>query len=247
MNPGSENRYARQVAVEGVGPDGQARLARARVLVVGAGGLGSAAIHYLAASGVGSLGILDDDRVEVSNLPRQVIYAEGDLGRFKARAAAARARRLNRDIEVIALPRRLSPDNASRLIPGWDFVLDCTDNFASRFLVNDTCVAAGVPFAHGAVMGLRGQALTSVPGSACYRCLFREAPPEPVERRCLAAGVLGVAPGLVGVIQAAEALRFILGAGRLLVNRLLVVDLREMVFREVPVTPDPGCSACRRS
>jgi adenylyltransferase/sulfurtransferase len=227
-----------------IGPAGQAELLDARVLVVGAGGLGSPAIQYLAAAGVGALGIADDDVVERSNLQRQVVHADGDVGRKKVTSAAEFVSRLNPDVEVTTHDLRVGPETVGDLVTDYDFVLDGSDNFRTRYLVNDACTLAGVPFSHGAIYRFEGQVTTFTGGSPCYRCLFPEAPPEGTVPDCATVGVLGALPGVVGSIQATEAAKHLIGIGETLDGRLLVYDAMDMNFEEVPIAPSPDCTVC---
>jgi adenylyltransferase/sulfurtransferase len=238
-------RYARQLILPGVGDAGQQRLRRARVLVVGAGGLGSSVALHLAAAGVGTVGLVDDDRVDASNLHRQLLYGTGDLGRPKLDAAAARLGDLNPHVCVERHQTRLTAANARALAAGYDLVVDGTDNFAARYAVNDACVALGVPNVYGSVHRFEGQvAVFAAPGGPCYRCLHPAPPPDGLVPDCAAGGVLGVLPGLVGTLQAAEALKLLLGVGEPLAGRLLVVDALTMRFLRVAVARDPACPVC---
>ncbi|MFB6142948.1 MAG: ThiF family adenylyltransferase [Halorientalis sp.] len=252
LDPTQLDRYARHVVMEDVGPAGQKALLDAAVLVVGAGGLGSPAIQYLAAGGVGRLGIVDDDAVERSNLQRQVVHADADVGRPKAESAAEYVAALNPDVTVAPHETRLDAGNVGDLLGDYDFVVDASDNFPTRFLLSDACTLAGVPLSHGAVYRFEGQ-VTTFPareGSPCYRCLFPEAPPAGEIPDCAEAGVLGVLPGTVGCIQATEAVKWVLqDAGlapdaALLDGRLLVYDAMGTTVEEVPLRPDPDCPVC---
>jgi adenylyltransferase/sulfurtransferase len=238
-------RYARQLLLPEVGFEGQARLKAARVLIVGAGGLGSGAALYLAAAGVGTIGLVDDDRVDVSNLHRQLLYETADAGRPKIEAAAGRLRAINPSVAVVAHATRLSASNARELVRGYDVVADGTDNFAARYLVNDACVLEGRPNVHAAVLRFEGQASVFWPGRGpCYRCLHPEPPPAGAVPDCAEGGVLGVLPGLLGVIQATETLKILLGAGETLTGRLLLVDALTMRFREIGLRRRPDCPSC---
>jgi len=238
-------RYSRHILLPEIGGAGQARLLQAKVLVAGAGGLGSPAALYLAAAGVGTLGIVDSDAVELSNLQRQIIHTEGDVGRPKTESAARRIRELNPDVQVIAHQQRLTSHNILGMLAGYDVVVDGTDNFAARYLINDACVLAGKPLSHGAVLRFEGQATTILPGRGpCYRCLFPEPPPPGVVPTCQDAGVLGAVAGVIGAIQASEAVKVILGIGEPLVGRLLTYDALGASFREVAVPRDPKCALC---
>ncbi|GAB4324602.1 MAG: molybdopterin-synthase adenylyltransferase MoeB [Promethearchaeota archaeon] len=247
LNDERVERYSRQLILDGVGGKGQRKIFDAKVLVVGAGGLGAPAILYLAAAGVGTLGIADDDVVELSNLQRQVVHRVADLGTPKAESAANKVREINPDVQVRVHNFRVTASNARELFAQYDFVIDGTDNFSSKFLINDACVLEGVPFSHAGILRYNGQTLTHVPGSACYRCVFPREPPRGAIPSCQEAGVLGVVAGILGSVQAAEALKFVLGTGDLLTNRMLVVDVKSSNFRVVRVRPNPTCPVCGKS
>jgi len=238
------DRYSRHIIMEEVGPEGQSRLLESSALVVGAGGLGAPVIQYLAAAGVGTLGVIDDDVVERSNLQRQVIHGDADVGEPKVASAARFVDRLNPDIDVETRQTRLDEENASELVSAYDVVVDCTDTFPTRYLINDTAQIAGVPVAHGAIYKFEGQATTLQPGGPCYRCLFPE-PPEPgTVPDCAATGVLGVLPGTLGCIQATEAVKVLLDVGEPLAGRLLFYDAMDMTVETVPYRQNPDCPAC---
>jgi molybdopterin/thiamine biosynthesis adenylyltransferase len=246
LDPDQLDRYSRHIIMDDVGPGGQQALLDARVLVVGAGGLGAPVIQYLAAAGVGTLGIVDDDAVERSNLQRQVIHGTDDVGRPKVASAAEFVADINPTIGVETHETRLASGNAEDLIAGYDFVVDGSDNFQTRYLVNDACTLAGTPFSHGAILRFEGQ-VTTFPlagGSPCYRCLFPEAPPEGAVPDCATAGVLGVLPGTVGCIQATETVKHLLDRGDLLDGRMIFYDALGMTFEEVPVPTNPDCPVC---
>jgi len=238
------DRYSRHLSLAEIGRAGQERLRAARVLVVGAGGLGSPAALYLAAAGVGVLGIVDGDRVERSNLQRQVLFGESDIGQPKAVVASGRLHALNREISVVAHAHELSPDNARSLIGSYDLVIDGTDRTAARYLINDACVILGKPLVSAAIHRSEGHAITYLPGRGpCYRCLFPDATAASAAS-CAEAGVLGVLPGVLGTIQATEAIKVVLGVGEPLLGRLLTYDALEMCFREFPVSRRPDCAVC---
>jgi len=249
-DPG-ESRYARHLVMPQIGAEGQARLRAARVLLAGLGGLNSPAALYLAAAGVGALGLVDDDAVDRSNLQRQVLYGERQLGEPKAQSARARIRDLNPEVETVAIAQRLDDGNASELIEGWDVVVDGTDNFPVRYALNEACVAAGTPLVYGAVMRFQGQVSVFWPAYAasdapCLHCLLPrettvESPPS-----CAEAGVLGVLPGVIGTLQATETLKLLLGIGKPLVGQLLMVDALTMDFRKTRIRRNPGCRVCQR-
>lgn len=238
-------RYSRHLLLPEVGAEGQRQLKRGRVLCVGAGGLGSPAALYLAAAGVGTLGIVDFDRVDVSNLQRQIIHGTADVGRSKLESARSRIEDLNPEVRVEVFDARLSAANARDVLEGWDVVLDGTDNFAARYLVNDACVLFGKPNVWGSIFRFEGQAsVFAVPTGPCYRCLHPEPPPPGLVPSCAEGGVLGVLPGIIGTIQATEALKLILGIGEPLVGRFLIYDALRMRFRELKLAKDPDCPVC---
>lgn len=242
-------RFDRHLRLAGVGLEGQKKLAQANVLVLGAGGLGSPAAFYLAAAGVGHLRIVDDDVVERSNLQRQILHTDAAVGTLKVDSARERLLALNPTLTVEALRERCSSKNIERLMQGIDVVLDGTDNFATRYLVNAACVQNKVPLVYGAVERFNGQLSVFDAGrhrglSPCYRCLFPEPPGPDAAPNCAEAGVLGVLPGLVGVLQATEALKLILGIGQPMRGRLLLLDALTMQFRELSVAADPACPDC---
>jgi adenylyltransferase/sulfurtransferase len=238
-------RYSRQIALPAIGLDGQQRLARASAAVVGVGGLGTPAAIYLVAAGVGRVGLIDPDIVDPSNLHRQPMYGTSDIGAIKVERACTRLRDLNPHVEVHAHPVALTSANALDLLGRYDVVVDGTDSFATRYLVNDACVLLGRPNVYASVLKFEGQlSVFAVGDGPCYRCLFPEPPPPGTVPNCEQAGVLGVLPGLMGTLQAAEALKFLLGTGELTVGRLLLVDALHMRFRSIDVRRDPQCPAC---
>ncbi len=238
-------RYSRHLLLPEVGKEGQEKLLASRVLVIGAGGLGSPALLYLAAAGIGHIGIIGDDVVDGSNLQRQVIHGTSDIGRLKVESAMRQIAEINADVTVEPIAERLCNQNAVDLIDRYDLVLDGADNFATRYLINDACVLLGKPNIHGGVDRFRGQVtIFSLPEGPCYRCLFDEPPPPGTALNCAEAGVLGVLPGIIGLIQTAEALKLILGIGEPLVGRLLTLDALPMTFREIPIRKDPDCPMC---
>ena len=238
-------RYARHLILPEVGPDGQRRLKAARVLLVGAGGLGSPAALYLAAAGVGTIGLVDADRVEVSNLQRQVLHGTAAIGRTKVESAAARLADLNPLVAVERHEERLTSANAMRILAGYDVVVDGSDNFPTRYLVNDACALLGKPDVYGSVWRFEGQvSVFWPPRGPCYRCLYRDPPPPELVPSCAEGGVLGVLPGIVGTLQATEAIKLVLGAGVPLTGRLLLVDALGMTFRELALERDPACPLC---
>ena len=238
-------RYARHLMLPEVGERGQAALLDAKVLLLGAGGLGSPAALYLAAAGVGTLGVVDPDVVDASNLQRQILHRTARVGAPKVDSAEETLRGLNPDVRVVKYQERLTRDNVDRVFAGYDVVVDGCDNFPTRYLVNDASVMKRVPVVHGSVFRFEGQVTTFVPfAGPCYRCLYPEPPPAHLAPSCQEAGVLGVLPGLIGVIQATEAVKLILKKGTSLVGRLLQYDSLEMTFREFKLRRDEGCPVC---
>jgi molybdopterin/thiamine biosynthesis adenylyltransferase/rhodanese-related sulfurtransferase len=238
-------RYARHLVMPEVGPNGQARLARAKVLMVGAGGLGSPALLYLAAAGVGALGIVDFDNVDLSNLQRQVIHSTDRVGRPKTDSAEQSIRALNPDVRVVRHDEMLTAENVARLIAGYDLVIDGTDTFETRYALNDAAVRAGITVVHASVFRFEGQLTVFRPfDGPCYRCLYPTPPPPELAPACSVAGVLGVVPGVMGLLQATEAIKVILGIGQPLVGRLLLYDALDMTFEELQIRRDPACPAC---
>jgi molybdopterin/thiamine biosynthesis adenylyltransferase/rhodanese-related sulfurtransferase len=245
LSPAELQRYHRHLILPGVGEAGQQRLKAARVLIVGAGGLGSPAALYLAAAGVGTLGIIDEDVVELSNLQRQLLHGTRDVGRAKVASAEARLRDLNPHIDVATLYGRLSSVNALDILRDYDIVIDGSDNFQTRYLINDACALLGKTNVYGSVIRFDGQvSVFCTDDGPCYRCLFPEPPAPGVIPNCAEGGVFGVLPGMVGVIQATEAIKRITGIGESLVGRLLLVDALRMRFRSIEIARDPMCPAC---
>ncbi len=238
-------RYSRHILLPEVGGKGQKKINGAKVLMVGAGGLGAPVGYYLAAAGVGKIGIVDGDHVELSNLQRQIVHSTEDLGKNKAISARETLLALNTDIEVVTYQERVTSENIFGILEDYEIVVDGSDNFPTRYLVNDACVLTRKPLSHGAVFRFHGQAMTIVPGEGpCYRCLFREPPPPGMVASCQEAGVLGVLPGLIGLIQATEVLKLILGAGEVLKGRLMIYEALEMEFKNIKVQRDPDCPVC---
>jgi molybdopterin-synthase adenylyltransferase len=240
-------RYARHIVLREVGGVGQAKLRAARVLVIGAGGLGSPLILYLAAAGVGTIGIVDFDRVSLSNLQRQIAHRTADVGRLKTESAGDSARAINPGVAIEPHPARLEAGNALHLFARYDIVADGSDNFATRFLVNDACYFVGKTLVSAAVTEFDGQLATfkaREPGYPCYRCLFPEPPPPGTTPSCSETGVLGAAAGVMGTLQALEVLKEILGIGESLAGKLLIYEALEARFRTVRVKPDPACRLC---
>jgi molybdopterin/thiamine biosynthesis adenylyltransferase/rhodanese-related sulfurtransferase len=245
LTPRERQRYSRHLLLPEVGEDGQRRLKAARVLCVGAGGLGSPAALYLAAAGVGTLGLVDFDVVDFSNLQRQIIHGTGDVGRSKLESAQARIEALNPEVRVETFDAHFSKANGRMLVEAFDVIVDGTDNFPARYLVNDACVLYGKPNAWGSIFRFEGQAsVFAARDGPCYRCLHPEPPPAGLVPGCAEAGVLGVLPGIIGTIQATEAIKLILGIGDSLVGRLLVYDALRMRFRDLKLPKDPDCPVC---
>jgi adenylyltransferase/sulfurtransferase len=246
--PTDLQRYARQLALPEFGEDAQRRLAVARVLSIGAGGLGSPVLLYLAAAGVGTLGVIDADTVATSNLHRQVIHGEPDIGRPKTASAADALTRLNPRVQVIEHEHELAAANANEIIGAYDLVVDGSDNFPTRYLVNDVCVATGVPWVWGSILGFAGQVSVFWPGDPangpCYRCVYPEPPPAGTIPSCAEGGVIGSLPGVIGTIQATEAIKVLTGVGEPLVGRLLLHDAWRGTFRTIDVRKDAACTTC---
>jgi len=245
FTPEETLRYSRHLLLPDVGRAGQSRLKRSRVLVIGAGGLGSPTAMYLAAAGVGTLGIVDFDIVDASNLQRQILHGTSDLGALKLDSAVETIREINPHVHVERYPVRLDSANALEIFRDYDVVVDGTDNFPTRYLANDACVLTGKPYVYGSVFRFEGQnAVFAVPGQPCYRCLFAEPPPPGMVPSCAEGGVLGVVPGIVGTIQTMETIKLILGIGDTLAGRILMFDALRMKFRELRLRRDPACPVC---
>jgi sulfur-carrier protein adenylyltransferase/sulfurtransferase len=238
-------RYSRHLIMPEVGMEGQLKLKRAKVLCIGTGGLGAPLGLYLAAAGVGRIGLVDFDVVDSTNLQRQVLFGTTDVGKPKIQAAASRLRDLNPDIQIDTFETHLSSENALDILQGYDIIVDGTDNFPTRYLVNDACVLLGKPNVYGSIFRFEGQvAVFGAPGGPCYRCLYSEPPPPGLVPSCAEGGVLGVLPGIVGTIQAAETLKLIIGKGEPLIGRLLLFDALGMKFRELKLRRNPECPVC---
>jgi adenylyltransferase/sulfurtransferase len=238
-------RYSRQIILEEIGGAGQEKLLSSRVLIVGAGGLGAPAALYLAAAGVGTIGLVDDDNVDLTNLQRQIIHHTADLGIEKVDSARTKIKTINPDITVRTYKTRATAENISAIIREYDFVIDGTDNFAAKFLVNDACYFEKVPFSHAGILRFFGQLITILPGeTTCYRCVFRSAPPAGVVPSCSEAGVLGALAGVIGSLQATEAMKYLLGAGDLLTDTLLTYEALKMEFRKVRLNRNVNCPLC---
>jgi len=232
-------RYDRQIMIPGIGEEGQEKLKQSKVVVAGGGGLGSPVAIYLAAAGIGTIRLIDHDRVELSNLNRQVLHWDKDVGREKVDSAAEKLKRLNTGVQVEAVGETITEANVSRLVAGFDLIVDAMDNLPTRFILNRAAIEHNIPFFHGAVYGLEGRAMTIIPGkTACMGCIYRG--PIPQEKF----PVIGVTPAVVGCIQATEVIKYLTGIGKLLANRLLVYDGLNMKFTELTVKKDPGCQYC---
>ena len=248
LNDEQFHRYARHLILDEVGEEGQEKLLESRVLVVGAGGLGAPLLMYLAAAGVGTLGIVDDDEVDLTNLQRQIVHATGSVGRRKTESAKETIAALNPGIDVVTHDMRLDADNAAEIIAGYDLVADGSDNFDTRYLLNELCYQAGIPLVAAAMLRFEGQLFTfrrddDAP-TACYRCIFPEAPPEDLVPRCEEAGILGALAGVMGTLQTTEVLKELLGLGESLAGRMLIYDALNTGFHTINVPRNPDCALC---
>jgi len=238
-------RYSRHILLQNVGVEGQEMIMKGKVLIIGAGGLGAPVALYLAAAGVGTIGIADADVVDLSNLQRQVIHFTEDVGISKVKSAAAKMKKINPEVVVNEYHEFVTSENINDIIDGYDFVIDGTDNFATKFLINDACYLKKIPFSHGGILRFTGQTMTIVPDeSACYRCVFHRPPPANLVPTCSQAGVLGAIAGMLGTVQATEALKFLTKTGTLLTNNLLTFDALEMNFRKVKFKHNKNCIIC---
>ncbi len=239
-------RYARQIVLDGFGAEAQGKLRSTNALVVGVGGLGCPVVMYLTGAGIGGLGLADDDVVERSNLQRQPLHGEGDIGIPKVESGAAWIRETNPDVEVETLYERIDVDNIEGLLDRYDLVIDCTDRIETRYLLNDACTLKDMPFVHGAVYRFEGQVTTFDPGRGgpCYRCLFPEAPPPEAIPDCATAGVLGPVPGVIGAMEAVEAIKLATDVGEPAIGRLLIFDALQLSIDELELKPNPGCPIC---
>jgi len=239
-------RYSRHIILKDVSVEGQEKIMKGKVLIIGAGGLGAPVALYLAAAGVGTIGLADGDVVDLSNLQRQVIHFTPDVGKQKVLSAKEKINQMNPDVKVITYPKRVFANNIADIIKDqdYDFIIDGTDNFPAKFLINDACVFLKKPFSHGGILRFDGQTMTYVPGKACYRCIFGFAPPLDAVPSCSQAGILGAVAGMLGTIQAAEALKYLVGTGELITNRLLIFNASDMRFRSVNVKKNTQCPVC---
>ena len=244
FTPDQVKRYSRHIIMGDVGSSGQRKLMQSKALIIGAGGVGSPSAVYLALAGVGTIGIVDFDVVELSNLQRQILHHTSDVGRSKVDSARDNIKSYNPDVNVVLHDVRLESDNAIDIISQYDLVINGADNFATRYLVNDACYLLNKPLVDGSILIFDGQATVFLPGEGCYRCLFPEPPPPGMVPNCAEAGVLGALTGLVGSIQATEALKQLIGIGESLTSRLLLIDALSMTFREVKLKRNPSCPLC---
>ncbi len=248
LTPEQLTRYSRHFILPEIGEEGQKKLLRAKVLLIGAGGLGSPLGLYLAAAGVGTLGIVDFDNVDLSNLQRQILHTNDEIGKPKIDSAAKRIKAMNPDTNVIKHPVRLTSENALDILKNYDIVIDGTDNFPTRYLTNDACIFLNKPNIYGSIFRFDGLTTVFKPGEGpCYRCLYPEPPPPGMVPSCAEGGVLGILPGVIGLIQATEAVKLIVGIGRPLIGRLLVYDALQMTFRELKLRKDPTCPVCGKN
>lgn len=246
QNQIKSERYLRQMVLPEIGILGQKKLAKAKILLIGLGGLGCPAALYLAAAGIGTLGLADTDRIDITNLQRQILYTTADLKKKKTAAAKKRLSLFNPKINLITLPYRFNAKQLNSHIPNYDFIIDATDNFDSKFAINDGCVQHQKPFSHAGVTGFLGQAMTYIPGSACLRCLFKTAPNPKEVPPCSQAGIIGVTAGVLGIIQATEAIKTLLSIHDLITNRLLICNLKKMEFRNVQIKKNKNC-ICKKN
>ncbi len=239
-------RYSRHIILKEIGVKGQQKLLNAKVLIIGAGGLGAPAALYLAAAGIGTIGIVDADKVDLSNLQRQIIHATNDIGKLKAESAKESMQNINPDVNVITYHEFVNSKNILQIIKDYDFILDGTDNFPAKFLINDACVISKKPFSHAGIIRFQGQLMTIIPGeSPCYRCVFKEMPPKDAIPTCRQAGVIGAMAGVIGCLQALEAIKFITGTGKLLTGSLLTFDALEMNFHKINLPKrNHNCAVC---
>jgi molybdopterin-synthase adenylyltransferase len=244
MNDEQLERYSRHILLKQVGIEGQEKILQGKVLIIGAGGLGSPIALYLAAAGVGTIGLVDADVVDLSNLQRQVIHFTPDIGKYKVDSAKEKIMQINPSVKVKTYYERLYANNINEIIKDYDFIIDGTDNFPAKFLINDACVLSNKPYSHGGILRFDGQTMTHLPGHACYRCAFPSAPPKNAVPTCSQAGVLGAVAGMLATIQAAEVLKYLTGTGELLTDRLLSFNALNMNFRTVKIQKNIKCPIC---
>lgn len=248
LTPQQMERYSRHILLKEMGGKGQAKLLESKILVIGAGGLGSPLLLYLAAAGVGTIGIIDHDAVDLTNLQRQVIHTTADIGKLKAESARETIAAINPDVKVITYPYQIDAKNVRDIVKHYDMVADGSDNFSTRYIVNDACVLEKKPNVHGSVLAFEGQATVfSLDGGPCYRCLYPAPPPAGFSPRCREAGVLGIVPGVLGLIQATEAIKLMLGLGDVLKGRLLVFDALSMEFNTLKIRRRDDCRVCGKN
>ncbi|MCX7726063.1 MAG: HesA/MoeB/ThiF family protein [Chitinispirillaceae bacterium] len=241
-------RYSRNILLKEIGIEGQLKLMNSKILVIGAGGLGSPISLYLAAAGIGTIGIVDYDRVDISNLQRQIIHFTEDIGKYKVESALEKIKRINPEVNVIIYNVKINDKNISEIIKPFDFIIDGTDNFSAKFLINDACFFEKKPFSHGGILRFTGQTMTIIPGkSACYRCVFNAPPPIGAVPTCSQAGILGSIAGILGTIQATESIKFVLNIGELLINQLLMFDALTMEFRKKSLYKRDSCPLCGKN
>ncbi len=241
-------RYSRQIVLKNVGGIGQKKLRSSSVLIVGAGGLGCPAAFYLAAAGIGRIGILDFDTVDLSNLQRQILHFTKDVGTPKTASAAEKLRALNPNVTIEPLETQLTPKNARDIVKQYDYVIDGSDNFATKYIINDACVAEGIPFTIAGILKFDGQIITVIPNkTACYRCIFPSPPPPGMVPSCSQAGVFGAIPGIVGSIQASEAIKYLLGIGKLITDSILIINIESLDFQLVSIGKTENCKACGKN
>ena len=234
-----QQRYDRQIHLKEIGLKGQEKLGKGKVLIVGVGGLGSSAAFYLSAAGIGTIGLVDYDKVSLSNLNRQILHFSKDIGNSKTNSAKHKLSQLNADINILTYNKKLDEHLATSLFLEYDIIIDASDNFETKFLINDMCVKLQKPFVHAGASNFKGQIFTYTPGHTCYRCIFDKPPKGEIEK-----SILGVVPGILGTLQATEAIKYILDIGRLLEDAILEINLLDMQFRRIPVRRNPSCSVC---
>jgi adenylyltransferase/sulfurtransferase len=240
--------YSRNIALPQVGETGQLKLLQSRVLIIGLGGLGSPALFYLAAAGLGEIGLVDSDKVEFSNLQRQILHGHEDVGKDKTLSARESVSRLRADLQLNLYNTKLTSENAGDLVAQYDFIIEATDSFEAKFLINDACVQNGKPFSHAGVLGMYGQTMTVVPHNGpCFRCVFEDVPSPGAVQTTTEVGVLGTVPGVLGAVQATEAMKYLLNCGRLLTGRLLTWDALTATFREIALSAEKRCPLCTRN
>ncbi len=241
-------RYSRQIVLKEVGGKGQKKLRESSVLIVGAGGLGCPAALYLTAAGIGKIGILDFDEVDVSNLQRQILHFTKDVGQLKTKSAAEKLKALNPNVTIQTFDMRLTPKNAREIVKQYDYIIDGSDNFATKYIINDACIIEGIPFTIAGILKFDGQILTVIPHqTACYRCIFPSPPAPGIVPSCSQAGVFGAIPGIVGSIQASEAIKYLLGFGKLITNGILLINLTNIDFQKLSIQKAENCKACGKN